>query len=60
MLFKKKQKTIKSKPLVKEYIADMDTGGIRFSEEQIREDRKLKDKLTCHYSGLPSIYAYEE
>lgn len=60
-MFRKKNKKNNNKlPLVKEYIADMDSDGLRFTEEQIKKQRELKDKLTCSYSGLPSIYAYEE
>jgi hypothetical protein len=57
--FKKNNKVVNRKPIKKEYIADMETDGLRFTENQIKELREFDEKLNCNYSGLPSIYAYE-
>lgn len=37
-------------------IADMEYEGIYFKEEDIS---RLREELTCEYSGLPSVKAYE-
>jgi hypothetical protein len=47
-----KSKEIKKLPYKKEFIADMDTNGIRFDKSTIEDNH-------CHYSGLPSPLAYE-
>lgn len=41
-------------------IADMESDGIRFSEEIKEEMKKAKEELNCEYSGLPSPKAYED
>jgi hypothetical protein len=57
--FKKDKKVVNRKPIKKEYIADMETDGLRFTEIQLKEMRDLSEKMYCNYSGLPSIYSYE-
>jgi hypothetical protein len=57
--FKKDKKVVNRKPIKKEYISDMETDGLRFTEIQLKEMRDLNEKMHCNYSGLPSIYSYE-
>jgi hypothetical protein len=59
ILFTKNKRLEEIRPLKKEYIADMETDGIRFDERISIELKKRRDKLICNYSGLPSIYTYE-
>ena len=40
-------------------IADMDDGGVYFSDDVIDILEKERDQQYCHYSGLPSIQSYE-
>jgi hypothetical protein len=40
-------------------IADMDDGGVYFSEEAIQKIQKEKKELYCEYSGLPSAKSYD-
>ena len=40
-------------------IADMESDGMRFSEEIKWEMEKAREELNCEYSGLPSPKAYE-
>lgn len=47
------------KPIKREWIADMETDGIRFSETDVKTIKEYNEKMNCSYSGLPSIYAYE-
>ncbi len=43
----------------KRYIADMETDGVYFSDEQRRVMEEIRDSRFCQYSGLPSPKAYE-
>jgi hypothetical protein len=40
-------------------IADMDSNGVYFTEEQREELKRLRDEALCAYSGLPSVLSYE-
>ena len=58
------QESIKPKEKVKIYqavkrtISDMESDGVYFSSEIKDELKKRKDKMTCEYSGLPSVMSY--
>ncbi len=41
-------------------LADMESGGIYFSEEAREDLRKHREEMHCEYSGLPSVKAYEK
>lgn len=58
-LFKKNNVVSGLKPLKKEFIADMDINGIRFDDEVSIKLNKDSEELYCHYSGLPSVLAYQ-
>ena len=45
---------------VKTYIADMESCGVYFTDEQKDVLENERDSLTCHYSGLPSLISYIE
>jgi hypothetical protein len=57
--FGKEKSSNKVKTLNREWIADMETDGIRFSHKKIETIKEYNEKMNCSYSGLPSIYAYE-
>jgi hypothetical protein len=40
-------------------IADMESDGIYFSPEVLKELEKQREELYCEYSNLPSVKAYE-
>lgn len=42
------------------WIADMETDGVRFTDEQIQILNKERELLLCNYSGLPSPSAYAD
>lgn len=41
-------------------MADMESDGIRFSDEIKEELQRTREELNCEYSGLPSPKAYED
>ncbi len=43
---------------IKRTISDMESDGVYFSEDVKEELKKRKDKMTCEYSGLPSVMSY--
>lgn len=43
---------------IKRTISDMESDGVYFPEEIKEELKKRKDKMTCEYSGLPSVMSY--
>ncbi len=43
----------------KRYIADMETDGVYFSDEQRKVMEELRERELCQYSGLPSVAAYD-
>lgn len=43
---------------IKRTISDMESDGVYFSKEIKEELKKRKDKMTCEYSGLPSVISY--
>lgn len=53
---KEKKKIYK---VVVQTIADMESDGVRFSEEDKKEMEKHREECFCEYSGLPSPKAYE-
>jgi hypothetical protein len=55
-LFKKPKKNTIIK---KDILADMHNDGVRFDDEVIEKIKEKKELEYCHYSGLPSVYAYE-
>lgn len=57
--FGKNKSSNKGKTLNREWIADMETEGIRFSNTKVETIKEYNEKMNCSYSGLPSIYAYE-
>lgn len=57
--FGKENSSTKGKVIKREWIADMETDGIRFSETDTKTVKEYNEKMNCSYSGLPSIYAYE-
>ena len=59
MWFWKEKGHSKGKPINREWIADMETAGIRFRNTKIETIQDYNEKMNCSYSGLPSIYAYE-
>jgi Zn-dependent oligopeptidase len=40
-------------------MADMDHGGVYFSEDVIEKIQKEREELYCEYSGLPSVKSYD-
>jgi hypothetical protein len=40
-------------------IADMESNGVYFTEEQRKELQRLRDEALCAYSGLPSPLSYQ-
>ncbi len=52
---KEKEKIYKS---INRTISDMESDGIYFPEEVKEELKKRKEKMTCEYSGLPSVLSY--
>jgi hypothetical protein len=40
-------------------MADMDDGGVYFSEDVIEKIQKEREELYCEYSGLPSVKSYD-
>jgi hypothetical protein len=59
ILFRKEKSSTVRKPIKREWIVDMETDGIRFSETDVKDIKEYNEKMNCSYSGLPSIYAYE-
>lgn len=53
---KEKKKIIKA---MTETLADMESDGIRFSDNVKEEMEKQREESFCEYSGLPSPKAYE-
>jgi hypothetical protein len=45
---------------VKRTISDMESDGVYFSEEALRELELRRADMVCHYSGLPSVAQYAE
>lgn len=43
---------------IKRTISDMESDGVYFSEDVKEELKRRKDKMTCEYSGLPSVMSY--
>ena len=54
----KKQKNHQRYMGAKMYIADMETNGVYFSEEQSKILQAQREKSMCQYSGLPSVASY--
>lgn len=50
----KVKKTIRN-----ECMPDMDINGIRFDDTISDAPNKNTDEMHCHYSGLPSVLAYQ-
>jgi len=42
----------------KKYIADMETNGVYFSDEQRKVMEEIREREMCQYSGLPSVASY--
>jgi hypothetical protein len=42
------------------WIADMESDGVRFTDEQIEVMRQERESLLCNYSGLSSLINYTE
>lgn len=61
-ILNRKRRNYKKYIGAKMYIADMETNGVYFSDEQRMILKEQKEKLLCNYSGLPSVsaYAYDE
>lgn len=57
-LLNRKRKKYKNYMGAKMYIADMETDGVYFSDEQRRLMEEQRERLFCNYSGLPSVSAY--
>jgi hypothetical protein len=53
----KKSTPIKVKTIHKT-IADMESGGVYFSDEIIEKLKELKEESICHYSGLASTKSW--
>lgn len=45
---------------VKTYIADMESCGVYFTDEQKDVMEKEREESICQYSGLPSLLMYLE
>ena len=54
----KKEKKVVYKAMI-QTMADMESDGVRFSDEVREELIKQRDELNCEYSGLPSPKYYE-
>lgn len=44
---------------VQRTISDMESDGIYFPEDVIKELERKREEMMCEYSGLPSVKAYE-
>jgi hypothetical protein len=44
---------------VKRTISDMESDGVYFPEDVIKELERKREEMMCEYSGLPSVKAYE-
>jgi hypothetical protein len=58
-LFSKNKKAGIKKPIKNECISDMEIDGVRFSQEVSKKLKESNQDLHCHYSGLPSVLAYQ-
>jgi hypothetical protein len=45
---------------VKRTISDMESDGVYFSEEALKQLEQHRADKICHYSGLPSVAQYAE
>ncbi len=58
-----KKMTVKEREVVykavKRTISDMESDGVYFPKEVKDELKKKREELTCEYSGLPSVKAYD-
>lgn len=57
-ILNKKQRKYKAHMGTKTYIADMETDGVYFSDDQKQILQEQRDQLLCDYSGLPSLHSY--
>jgi aminopeptidase C len=58
LFLSKKQKKKFKYSGAKLYIADMETNGVYFLDEQIKTMESNKEQKICQYSGLPSVVSY--
>lgn len=59
-ILNRKNKHYKKYMGAKMYIADMETDGVYFSDEQRKLLEEYRDRMFCSYSGLPSVSAYSD
>lgn len=57
---KTKKERVKLFKTLEVTLSDMESDGMRFSDEVKTKMEKEKEELFCEYSGLPSPKAYEE
>ncbi len=57
-ILNRKRKKYKNYMGAKMYIADMETDGVYFSDEQRKLLEEKRESLLCNYSGLPSVISY--
>ena len=41
-------------------MTDMESDGVRFSDEDVKRLGEIRKEMTCEYSGLPSMKSYEK
>lgn len=60
LIKKQKIKKVENNIIVHDFVSDVETYEVEFSDDDKIKMKNDADILYCNYSGLPSIYTYEE